>query len=143
MNAEFESSEKEFTDYFHNKGLFDIQDLVKMYVLKQNDIVLGYVTIVMAHLKNEPTPQIKSKEINGNIPSLLISHLAVHKNYLRQKVGTIKLNEVFVSVVPKLTKLAGCRYVMLNPRDDLGVHVFYKKYVSLILNCVPSCISLC
>lgn len=124
----FESSVKEFTDYYHTFSLFDISErLVRMYVAKRGDQVVGYVTLAMAHLKHDATGEIRAKEINDNIPALLISHLAVHKNFCRQQIGTSLLNLVFY-VVFRLERWIGCRYVMLNPRDDQGVRDFYSNY---------------
>ncbi len=88
---------------------------------------MGYVTLAMAHIRPDATEEIKEKRVNGNIPALLISHLAVRKDFLRRGIGTSLLDLVFATV-PELEKWAGCRYVMLNPRDDQGVRDFYIKY---------------
>ena len=124
----FESSVEEFTDYYRTESLQDIRErLVRMYVAKHGNLVVGYVTLAMAHLRHDATDEIRAKEVNGNIPALLISHLAVHKNFHRRGIGTQLLNLVF-HIAPKLERWAGCRYVMLNPRDDGGVRDFYNNY---------------
>ena len=124
----FESSVKEFTEYYRIQGRYDVQErLVSMYVAKRGGKVVGYVTLAMAHLKHDATDEIRAKEVNGNIPALLISHLAVHKNFCRQRIGTRLLNLAF-HVMRKLKRRVGCRYVMLNPRDDRGVRDFYANY---------------
>ncbi len=124
----FESSVKEFTDYYRIQGQYDVQErLVSMYVAKRGDKVVGYVTLAMAHLKHDATDEIRAKEINGNIPALLISHLAVHKNFCQQRIGTRLLNLAF-HVMRKMERRIGCRYAMLNPRDDQGVRDFYANY---------------
>ena len=124
----FESSVKEFTDYYRIQGRYDVQErLVSMYVAKRGDKVVGYVAIAMAHLKHDATDEIRAKEVNSDIPALLISHLAVHKNFCRQRIGTRLLNRVF-RTIRKLKRRIGCRYVMLNPRDDQGVRDFYANY---------------
>ena len=52
VDKDFESSETEFTEYYFEQSRYDVQEnLVKMYVLKVNDKVWGYITIAMAHLK--------------------------------------------------------------------------------------------
>ena len=125
---EFESSVGEFTDYYRMDSLQDMRDrLVRMYVTKRGGRVVGYVTLAMAHIGPDATEEIRKKEVNVNIPALLISHLAVHKDFLRRGIGTSLLDLVFL-VVPKLEPWAGCRYVILNPRDDQGVRDFYVKY---------------
>jgi len=129
IEDDFESSEQEFTDYFHRDGWQDIlEKIVKMYVLKLDGKVMGYVTLAMAHIRHDATAEIKAKEINGTIPALLISHLAVHKDHQRRHIGQTMLKEIFGYIVPEITKRAGCRYVMLNPRDDQGVRDFYIAY---------------
>ena len=101
--------------------------LVRIYVVKRGERVAGYVTLAMAHIRPDATEEIKEKEVNVNIPALLISHLAVRKDFLRRGIGTSLLDLVF-AIVPELEQWAGCRYVMLNPRDDQGVRDFYVKY---------------
>ena len=77
----FESNVDEFNSYYNMDALQDIrEELVKMYVIKMGKLVLGYVTVAMGHLKSDTTKEMKEKMINGNIPALLISHLAVHKD---------------------------------------------------------------
>lgn len=128
LNDGFESDVDEFTTYYRVDCLQDVREkLVHMYLLKLNSSVVGYVTLAMAHIRHDATEQIKAKEINGNVPALLISHLAVHKDYKRCNVGTALLDLVF-DLVPQLESFAGCRYVMLNPRDDQGVRNFYSNY---------------
>lgn len=124
----FESNVKEFTDYYHTHSLFDVRErLARMYVAKRGARVVGYVTIAMAHIKHDATCEIKAKGVNGDIPALLISHLAVHKNFCRQRIGTRLLNLAF-GIAAGLERWIGCRYVMLNPRDDQGVGDFYSNY---------------
>ena len=128
LENDFESDVKEFTDYYHRDSIQDMLDwLVRMYVIKRNSQVLGYVTLAMARLRSDATEKIKELRVNENIPALLISHLAVHKDFQRRKIGTKLLDLVF-ELVPKLQKRAGCRYVMLSPRDDSGVMAFYENY---------------
>lgn len=126
IDGDFESSVDEFTKYFHQDSWEDIRNnIVKMYVLKLEGKIMGYVTLANAHIRHDATKEIKTKEINGPVPALLISHLAVAKDEQRRHVGQTMLKEVFASVVPKITPLAGYRYVMLNPRADQGVRDFY------------------
>ena len=75
-----------------------------MYVLKVNDKVWGYITIAMAHLKADATKEIKNMEVNGTIPAVLISHLAVHKiNHQRQHVGKVMLKKIILIITKKIT----------------------------------------
>ena len=124
----FESGVEEFTTYYHINMLGDVRErIVQAYRMVLDGTVVGYVTVSLAHLKPDATRAIKAKEITSNIPALLISHLAVHKDYLRRGIGSKLLDMVFSGVVPDIESKAGCRYVMLHPRDDPEVHMFYKK----------------
>lgn len=129
IESDFTSEEKEFTDYYHMDSWQDVLErLVKMYILKIDGKVMWYVTLAMAHIRNDATPQIKEKGINGTVPALLISHLAVRKGNHRRGIGKAMLKNIFGSVVPELHSRAGCRYVMLNPRDAQYVRDFYTDF---------------
>lgn len=124
----FESSVDEFTEYYRICSRYDMQEkLVHMYFIKYGKQVVGYVTIAMAHLRPDATEEIRDKDILNNVPALLISHLAVHKDTQRRGIGT-KLLDFVINIVPIVESLVGCRHVMLNPVNDPGVINFYKKY---------------
>ncbi|MBI1658847.1 MAG: GNAT family N-acetyltransferase [Thaumarchaeota archaeon] len=99
--------------------------LVRMHVIERNNQVLGYDTLAMARLRSDASEKIKELRVNENIPALLLSHLAVHEDFKRRKIGTKLLDSVF-ELVPKLQKRAGCRYVVLSPRDDAVLWPFTK-----------------
>ena len=124
----FESGVEEFATYYHINMPGDVRGrIVRAYRMVLDGTVAGYVTVSLAHLRPDATRAIKAKEAASNIPALLISHLAVHKNYLRRGIGSELLDMVFSKIVPGIESRAGCRYVMLHPRDDPEVHAFYKK----------------
>ena len=125
----FESSVEEFTEYYHMLALGDVrEEIIKMYLLKIEGKVMGYVTVAASHLRNTATPAIAAKEINATIPAVLISHLAVRKGYERRGIGSALLDLVVTRIVPEIRSRIGCRYVVLNPRDDAGVYAFYEAY---------------
>ncbi len=125
----FESNEQEFTDYYHKISLGDVREqIIRMYQLRIEGEVMGYVTVAAAHIRNDATPAIEAKEICTTVPALLISHLAVKKGNQRRGIGRELLDMVFVKILPEIKNRVGCRYVMLNPRDDPTVHEFYKAY---------------
>jgi predicted N-acetyltransferase YhbS len=129
LDDDFKSEEQEFTDYYHVDSLQDVRErLVRLYLLKIDGKIMGYVTLAMAHIRNDATPEIESKQINGTIPALLISHLAVRAGNHRRGIGEELLRMVLGKLVPSLHTRAGCRYVMLNPRDDQGVRDFYTAF---------------
>ena len=93
----FESSVEEFTTYYHIDMLGDIRErIVRTYRMILDGTVVGYVTVSLAHLKPDATRAIKKKETTSNIPALLISHLAVHKDYSRRGIGGELLDMVIL-----------------------------------------------
>ncbi len=93
--------------------------------MRIGDVVAAYGDLSMAHLKNNATPAIADKQIKSNVPTILISHLAVDAVFQGHGVGSFLLKLIIDKLIPKLKKMAGCRYVILNPRDDQGVRDFY------------------
>ncbi|MCA9819964.1 MAG: GNAT family N-acetyltransferase [Nitrosarchaeum sp.] len=129
LDEDFHCDIDEFTEYYSLLCLNDVRErIVHAYVIKINDDVAGYVTLAMAHIRPDATKAIEAKGINENVPALLISHLAVDETYQGHGVGTALLDFVFLYLIPNLKNRAGCRYVMLNPRDDEGVRQFYINY---------------
>ena len=98
---------EEFTTYYRINMLGDVRErIVQTYRMFLDGTVVGYVTVSLAHLKPDATRAIKEKETTSNIPALLISHLAVHKDYLRRGIGNELLNMVFSEIVPGIESKA-------------------------------------
>lgn len=77
----------------------------------------------MAHMKKD---EYEDLHINtfGNIPALLIGHLATHKDHEHKGVGRYMVSWV-ISKAIEFSETVGCRLVMLNPdKDVIG---FYDK----------------
>ncbi len=125
----FTSDVDDFNDYISPEMTFDIeQSITQVYLIKIAGHVAGYVDLAAAHLRNNATPAILEKRIESNVPALLISRLAVDIVFQGHDVGRALLDLVITKLVPKLKKIVGCRYVMLNPRNDQGVRDFYTNY---------------
>jgi ribosomal protein S18 acetylase RimI-like enzyme len=128
IDKTFETEVDEYTDYYKVQSQYDMdQGLSRTYLLKVDGRILGYVSIAMAHLRKETTSKTFAKESEGNIPALLISHIATHKEFQRNGIGT-KLVDEALRIAVESSENIGCRYLMLNPRDDDGVRKFYIKY---------------
>ena len=127
IDDSFNAGVNDFTDYYRTQSGYDLQEgLSQTYYLKMNEKIIGYVSIAMAHLRKDTTENMDTKQTCSNIPTLLISHLATHVDYQKKGIGTLLLDEIFrISV--GLSKIIGCRYIMLNPRNDEGVREFYRK----------------
>ena len=77
----------------------------------------------MAHVRKSEVADVKIDGY-GNIPALLISHLATHKDYERTGVGRHMVTWV-MSKARELSESAGCRLILL--RSDKSAAEFYKK----------------
>ncbi len=122
----FNSDVVEFNEYIGPEIAFDLEhSITRAYLIRVEEDVVGYIDLSMAHLKNNATPAIADKQIKSNVPAILISHLAVDVVFQGHGVGRFLLKLIIDKLIPKLKKMAGCRYVILNPRDDQGVRDFY------------------
>ncbi len=125
----FNSDVDELNEYIGPEMAFDLEhSITRAYLMRIGKVVAAYADLSMAHLKNNATPAIKGKEINSNVPAILISHLTVDVVFQGHGVGSFLLKLIIDRLIPKLKKMAGCRYIMLNPRDDQGVRDFYINY---------------
>ncbi len=62
IEQKFESTIKEFTEYFQKDSWEDIRHhIVKMYVLKIDGEIMGYVTLANAHIRHAKWGFSKSK----------------------------------------------------------------------------------
>ncbi|MBS1267568.1 MAG: hypothetical protein MAG458_00272 [Nitrosopumilus sp.] len=124
----FVSDIEEFNNYIGPEMDFDLENnITKVYLIEIAGYVAGYFDLAMAHLRNNVTPKIVKKGIESNVPALLLSRLAVDVTFQEHGVGTTMVHMILEKLVPKLKKISGCRYLMLNPRDDLGVRTFYEN----------------
>ena len=127
IDPEFECKNPSYTEYYRVTAFSDMKEGIGqtwlcMYKKKK---VIGFVTIAMAHMRPERDKQLQGKGY-GNIPALLIGHLATHKDYERKGVGTNLIAWAIREAVSH-SKRIGCRVVMLNPEDDPEVRDFYAK----------------
>lgn len=128
IDKSFECTNNEYTEYYQFQSLYDLQEnLARTKLLTYKGKVIGYISIAMAHMEKERSEITMGKATDGNIPALLISYLATHKNYRRRGVGTRLVDEA-VRIATETSKEIGCRYVMLSPEDDDGVRKFYSEY---------------
>ena len=124
----FHCDTSEFNDYLGPEMIFDLKHhLTKIYSIEIAGIVAGYFDLTMAHLRNDATEAIIQKGIESNVPALLISRLAVDEIFQGHGVEKAMIQVILDKLIPKLKKFSGCRYLMLNPRDDAGVRCFYEN----------------
>lgn len=121
---DFECSKNIFEEYLKVNALNDQdQHVGQTWLFVYEEKIIGFVTIAMAHMKKDEHEDLQIDTF-GNIPALLIGHLATHKNYERKGVGRHMVSWV-ISKAVELSETVGCRLVMLNPERD--VKGFYDK----------------
>ncbi len=128
LDMTFDCTNPDYVKYYQYDALYDAQEnLAQTYLLKLEKKVLGYFSIAMAHIRKENKDAMMEKGTDGNIPALLISHLATDRKFLRHGVGTA-LIDIALDMAKSMSRYTGCRYLILHPEDDDGVKQFYAKY---------------
>lgn len=84
--------------------------------------MVGYVVLAMNRLDEEQSRL--GIDTFGYIPSLLTSHLATDRRYVRRGVGRLMVRWA-IRYARFLSGLVGCRVVLVNSEPD--VVGFYKK----------------
>ena len=88
--------------------------------------IVGFITMSLTDVRNiVPGSRSRKKfEAFGNLPALLVSYLATHKDYERQGIGSSMILFA-MKTATKLSKMVGCRFVVV--RAEKNVVQFYKK----------------
>ena len=119
---DFKCTKPSFEEYLKVSAFHEQHEQVgQTWLFTYEKKIIGFITIAMAHMK--PTPKLPIDTF-GNIPSLLIGHLATHKDYERKGVGKYMVWWA-INKAAELSESVGCRTVTLNPDKD--VIEFYKK----------------
>lgn len=122
--ADFKCSKPAFAEYLRVTSVYD-QDahMGRTYVFVYKGRNVGYVVLAMAHLSKSEQKNL-GIDTYGDVPALLISHLATHKEYERRGIGrnmvvwTIRYAKI-------ISKQIGCRVVLV--KSDPDVVRFYER----------------
>ena len=99
--------------------------------LKGNDLV-GYYTTSNHMMEKESLARSDTRGLPGYpIPTLLLGKLAVHKEHLRQGIGSQLLRHLFLSIVDHANKslVGGFRFVVLDTKEAIeGADQLDLKY---------------
>ena len=123
-DKEFECKNPSYTEYYRVSSFDDIKDKIgQIWLCMYRKKVIGFVSIAMAHMRPERDKRLQ-RDGYGNIPALLIGHLATHKDYEGKGVGTNLIAWAIKEAVHSSQRI-GCRIVMLNPEDDPKIRTYY------------------
>ena len=115
--ADFKCSKPQFSEYLRVNALHDQQQQIgQTWIFLYEKQIVGFVTIAMAHMKKAEHVDLQIDTF-GNIPALLVGHIAVHEDYERQGVGRHMISWV-ISKGSELSATVGCRLVMLRKGRD-------------------------
>lgn len=123
----FECKKPDYTEYYKVHAFNDMMyGIGKTWLCTyKSDTVIGFISVAMSHMKPERHESLMGKGY-GNIPALLIGHLATRKDYEKKGVGT-RLIAWAIKEAVNISDRVGCRIVMLSPENDQEVLDFYKK----------------
>ena len=122
--GDFISSKEQFTEYFQVHAYNDQKEQTgQTWVFMHSGKIVGFTTIAMAYMKKSECEELAIDSF-GNIPALLIGHLATHKDFERQGIDKYMVSWAINKAID-YSESIGCRLVILNPESD--VIDFYKK----------------
>lgn len=119
----FQCSKPEFAEYFAVQAMYDqTHQIGQPYVFAQDGQIVGYVVLSMDRL--DMKKEVLGIDAFGNIPALLIGHLATDARYERRCVGSTMV-EWSIAYARRLSRIVGCRVAAVN--SELDVVEFYEK----------------
>ncbi len=124
IDKEFECKNSKYTEYYKVHAFNDMEKGIgQTWLCIYKDKVVGFISVAMAHMRPERHEKLEGKGY-GNIPALLIGHLATHKEYERKGIGTNLIAWTIKEAVNSSARI-GCRIVMLNPENDPKIKEYY------------------
>lgn len=122
-SAGFQCSKPEFAEYFAVQAMYDqTHQIGQPYVFDHEGLIVGYLVLAMDRL--DMNKEILGIDAFGNIPALLIGHLATDARHERRGVGSAMV-EWSIAHARRLSYIVGCRVVAVN--SELDVVGFYEK----------------
>jgi GNAT superfamily N-acetyltransferase len=104
-------------------------DSSQTYVVHQDNVVVGYYSLVFSSVKLEDTPASIQSVMPGNypvVPVMLFARFAVDKKMQGRGIGTALLKNAFLRTV-SAAEIGGLAAILVDAIDDKMV-AFYRKY---------------
>jgi len=129
-NLIFDSEDEDLNDFIFNESLdYCKENLAIVYLVYQNNIVLGYFSLSADSVKINEKLDIKLKYF----PSIKIGRLAVNKEFKGNGVGTWIIKWV-IGYALKIRMGHGIRYLSVDAYNQVGVINFYENNKFSIYN---------
>ena len=129
--SKFDSYEKDLVDFLREDALNNQKQSLSLTFLwfYQEDIT-GYITLLTD--KTSLEEELKNVFLNKNInyksfPALKIGRLCVHDKYLRKGLGRLMACFAMQKAIEINKDKAGCRFITVDAKKQLGIINFYKK----------------
>ena len=141
LNSSFNKKDfncgKEMLDnYLHLQASQDVKrKLSVVFVMVQENTVIGYYTLSNAAIPAEAMPEIIQKKMPRSYKSLpvtLLGRLAIDKNFKGKRLGAILLLDALKRCYEIASKSVGSIGVVVDPLDKDAI-AFYKRFGFVIL----------
>jgi GNAT superfamily N-acetyltransferase len=103
-------------------------DSSQTYVVHQDNVVMGYYSLVFSSVKQEDSPVAIQDAMPANyqVPVMLFARFAVDKKMQGRGIGTALLKDAFLRTVAA-SQIGGLAAILVDAIDDKMV-AFYRNY---------------
>jgi GNAT superfamily N-acetyltransferase len=103
-------------------------DSSQTYVVHQNNVVMGYYSLVFSSIKPENAPVSIQTEMPANypVPVMLFARFAVDRELQGRGIGTSLLKDAFLRT-SEASEIGGLAAILVDAINDKMV-TFYKNY---------------
>ena len=123
---EFDCGDPLLNEYLNNYAKKNsISNISKTYVLEQNNVIVGYVTLAAASLLFAELPQGYQSLPKYPIPAIRIARLAVDKKYQGKHFGKLLLSCALKQILNVSVRI-GVKFAIIDAKE--GAVGFYQKY---------------
>lgn len=131
---DFCCGERDIDEFIHEEAhIYQKQSLGITYIFKYSTRLIGFATISMADIrKSKMEKEDRLPKPIPNYPALLIGQLAVCEDQQRGDIGTY-ICKFCIDKAVKLSKIVGCRFVVVNAIAKEKVISFYEKLGFILL----------
>ena len=117
---DFRCEKGEYVDFVRNPdGALSLQqkNLAVTYVFRSDNNPIGFITVTMSSLRKEPPTHGQEQQL-GEIPSLLLTHIARDLRYKGEGAGKVMIEWV-ITLANELAGSVGCRFIIIEIPQEM------------------------